>query len=296
MRRFVVVAVVALSAALALSACSLPAGVDGNLVNDWAAAPAPTGAAPTVGACYLTGAVDMLDNKPVACTVSHSIEVAHVGTFTGATAARLTPPPAESVQLKAAYASCQAPVNAYLGAPWNSGLVTVSVAVPDDGGWQGGARWFRCDVSLLDDLNDLAPTVATVSLKGALTHQSVATISCVRWTDHKTYIDTIKVSSCKSWFNGEYAGFYTAPNEAWPSSEKKQDSLTANGCEAVVAHYLGYSGDTDQSFYVGIVSFNLDEDRWNLGDRTVRCFAAADTKDGRFTASVKGIRGNKPKG
>ena len=40
----------------------------------------------------------------------------------------------------------------------------------------------------------------------------------------------------------------------------------------------------------------LDEDRWNSGDRTIRCFAAADTSDGKFTASVKGIGAKKPKG
>ena len=68
MRRFVAVAVIAVISALTLSACSLPAGIDGNLVNKWSPPPAPTGTMPVVGDCYDDDGTNMLDNRPVSCT------------------------------------------------------------------------------------------------------------------------------------------------------------------------------------------------------------------------------------
>jgi hypothetical protein len=295
MRRFVVVAVIAVTSALALSACSMPAGIDGNLVNNWAAAPAPTAAVPIVGDCYNDDGTNMIDNLPVSCTTSHVIDVAYVGTFSGADASRVTPPAFGSPQQRAAYAKCQAPAATFLGADWHSGLLQLSVSLPDEDAWTGGARWFRCDVSMLD-YPDGFPKSYSIALRNSLKTTTAASLKCVTWKDHKTYITDIVKSSCSKPFNGEYAGFFTAPNTAYPTNEKKRSQIQQDGCEGVVAHYLGFSGHSDQSFYVGWVNMPFDEDRWNSGDRTIRCFAAADTSDGKFTASVKGIRGNKPQG
>jgi hypothetical protein len=283
---------------LGLAGCSLPPGIDGKLANNWSSLSAPAQQLPQVGACYVSTYNDMLDSPPVACTTQHAVEVAYVGTFTGATASRVTPPPAESVEMKSAYASCQKPVNSYLGGDWHRGLVTVDVTTPTDNGWTGGARWYRCDVSAVFDLDYLDSTDSSVSLKGVLTHSSAYNASCVRWTDHKSTdrIDNTKPTSCSSWFNGEYAGFYTAPNQAWPTTDKKRDAIAQAGCETVVGHYLGFSGNTFASNYVGWVHWGFDETRWNSGDRTIRCFTWNFNGNGRFTASVKGIRGNRPKG
>ena len=76
---------VAISAVLALAGCSMPSGVDGNLVNDWSAVSAPSATTPLVGECYLSSAQNLLVNSAVACTDTHEIEVAYAGTFAGST-------------------------------------------------------------------------------------------------------------------------------------------------------------------------------------------------------------------
>jgi hypothetical protein len=297
MRR-IAVAIIAIGSVLALSACSLPPGVDGNLVDDWTSIAAPLPAMPIVGDCYGSSDSDMLGNPPVACTSEHVAEVAYIGAFAGADASRVTVPPAGSTTLRSAYAKCQAPVKTFLGADWHSGLLQLDLVIPDAEGWTGGARWFRCDVALLST-PDGETIASNTSLKGSLApgKNTAATLQCVLWTDHKTYITDIHKSSCAKPFNGEYAGFFTAPDTSWPSTAKKRSTLTGDGCADVVARYLGFNSvDDENQFDVGSVNMPFDEDRWDGGDRTVRCFAAADTKDGKFTASVKGIRGKTPKG
>lgn len=293
-------AAVAAVAALALAGCSMPAGVDGNLVDDWSSMPRATQDIPAVGDCYISSFSDLLDNAPLPCTESHMVEVAYVGTFTGTTAARLTPPPPGSATLQSTYTACQKPIKTYLGADWHAGLVEADLMVPDTNGWSGGARWYACTVNAVYSLDDeLTPTTSIASLKGALAPGSPHRITCVRWTDHRSakpeYVDNITLTTCSHWFNGEYAGSFTTPIETWPSSESKRESIAQDGCEGVVAKYLGFSDNTDESYYVGWLSFNFDKDRWDLGDRTVRCFTYTSRGDGRFTASVKGIKAAKPK-
>ena len=200
MRRFAAVAVIAVVSTLALSACSLPAGIDGNLVNNWSAAPAPTAIVPIAGDCYNDDGSNMLDNPPVTCTSSHALDVAYVGTFTGADAARVTPPATGSPQQRAAYAKCQAPTATFLGADWHSGLLQLTVTLPDEEGWTGGARWFRCDVSVLD-YPDGDTTSYSITLKGSLKTNTAASLQCVVWKDHKTYITDIAKSTCSKPFN-----------------------------------------------------------------------------------------------
>jgi hypothetical protein len=201
-----------------------------------------------------------------------------------------------SPEQRAAYGQCQSPTAAFLGKDWHSGLVELDVVVPDSVAWTGGARWFRCDVTMLD-YPDGEPTAYSLSLKGALSANTAASLQCVTWKDHSTYITDITKSSCSKPFNGEYAGFFTAPDTAYPSTAKKRDQIAGDGCAEVVAHYLGFANfASDNNFDVGWVYMSFDKDRWNSGDRTIRCFAAAFTPDHKFTASVKGIRGKTPKG
>ena len=42
--------------------------------------------------------------------------------------------------------------------------------------------------------------------------------------------------------------------------------------------------------------FGMDEHQWNIGDRSLRCFAAVHTKSGEFVGSLKGIGSRTPKG
>ena len=137
--------------ALALSACSLPAGVDGNLVNNWAAAPAPVRDLPVVGDCYDDDGANMIDNHAGELHVAARRSTSPTSARSPVpTPARVTPPAPGSPEQRAAYAKCQAPTATFLGADWHSGLLLLTVSLPDADGWTGGARWFRCDVSILD--------------------------------------------------------------------------------------------------------------------------------------------------
>ena len=162
-------------------------------------------------------------------------------------------------------------------------LVQADVVVPDASGWTGGARWYLCVLSRIFAVDNRDPTYSATSLKGVLAHPSADAIHCVRWTDSHSSVNDVTLTGCSAWFNGEYTGIYTAPNETWPTDEKKREKLALDGCEGVVAHFLGFSGGTDESDWVGYVAFHFDQERWDLGDRSVRCFTYR-SKGGRFTA------------
>jgi hypothetical protein len=196
-----------------------------------------------------------------------------------------------------AYQQCQAPVDAFLGGPWQMGLFNVNLVMPTAGGWSGGARWFRCDLEFPSepDGGDFSTEVG-VDVRGLLAKPSAFNARCVRWFVQKTELDNITPVNCSSWFNGEFAGLYTAPDEAYPSSTKAMTALAEVGCEGVVAHFLGFSGSTDESSYVGPATFFFSPDRWAIGDRTVPCYTFAYQHGGKFLASVKGIKAARPKG
>jgi hypothetical protein len=293
MRRFITL--IAIASALTLAACSLPPGVDGNLVNNWSPIASPAQKAPHVGDCYRDPDNDILSVVSLPCSQEHLVEVAYVGRFAGADAARTSPPPAFSTSMVAAYAACQAPVAAYLGAQWNSGMVAVTVTSPTPSGWDGGARWFRCDISAIRSLENPQAASSDASLKGALAAGSKQT--CVKWTNYKTYVDDIVPKACTGGFSGEYVGFYTAPDETFPANDTKMVALAQDGCEDLVARFLGFKDwNADTNAYVGLIALGFDWGRWARGDRTTRCFTWTDRHGGTFLASVKGIHGAKPTG
>lgn len=292
MRRWLVAASVAAVLSLAACSSSLPAGVDGNLVDDWAAMPAPTTVAPVVGACYANTLRDMIANPPVDCTQSHDIEVSFVGTFTGDAATEVTPPVAASATMSTADAACAAPTTAYLGADWHTGLVELGMTVPDSPEWSAGARWFRCDLRELAAPEGMAIPSAT-SLRDVLATAGAHTITCVGWTLRKTEVEDIHAVPCARPHDGEYAGYFVVNARPFPTSGDAQQSILDPGCSNVVAKFLGLTPSAYTNQTVGLFYSYLDEDQWNAGDRSVRCYAAAYTKSRKFVGSVKGI-GNKP--
>lgn len=296
MRRWLAVA--AIGCALALSACSLPAGVDGNMVDDWPALPTPQAVVPVAGDCYQTALAYMLDNAPVPCQQFHLIEVAYVGTFTGTDATGSQPPAIDSTARRDAYAACVAPAKAFLGGDWHTGQLLMTVAVPDADAWSGGQRWFRCDVSELTSSGSQGvPITSTQDLKGVLSGPNAQVLTCVNWDDHGDYINNFRKASCAAKHSGEFAGIYTASDLPWLTSSSARTTLATNGCISVVAKFLGFSSaKTYASATVGYAWNNFDEDQWKIGDRGIRCFAAAFTKDKKFVGSVKGIRGATAKG
>jgi hypothetical protein len=283
-------AAIAVTSVLALAACStLPAGVDGDLTNGWSSMPAATGTLPTLGGCYDGTDQDMMESVPFPCSTPHSEQVVKIGTFTGDDAGLAKSPAAGSTAIRDAFAECGPAANAYLGGDFHGGLVAVSVLVPDQKAWGGGARWFACEVDRVEAVDDLVPVETSGSLQGVLAKPGPLRLSCVAWNVHGDALSDFRTSSCAKAHGGEYAGaFHVTPEMAVPSATKF-NSLAASGCEGVVAKFLGLSGSRDNNRSVSWAWTYTTKTAWLDGDQTIRCYAAAVTRDNKFVGSVKGI-------
>jgi Septum formation len=305
MRRWAA-ALTALGALVALAGCAgLPAGVDGNLTNNWPAMPEAKVAVPLAGACY-TGQyvypgrsvrVWTGDFNPVDCATTHYSETAFVGTFTGADAQRSTTPDIDGPAMPGIYDQCRKEAATYLGGDVDTALIWLQLQVPTNAAWRGGARWFRCDLVRLTDPFGTA-WVDHGSVKGDLSGQRTSAYGCLVTTEEKDRtITDAKPIDCAQPHAAEFAGVFTAPNVPYPTDKTTRDRMLDAGCEAVVATFLGYSSVNEwRNAAVGWWELNWSEDQWKLGDRTTQCFAYAYTKSGKFVGSVKGIRNQTPKG
>ncbi len=284
---------------LALSGCAgLPAGTDGNLTNNWPAMAQAKLTVPAVGACYLShyDRVGYGDLGVVDCAQTHYVETAYVGQFTGADADRSSAPPEGSPALPGAYAQCQKGAADYLGGDWHSGMLWLGLVVPSDNAWRGGARWFRCDLVHYSDALDDAIIDHGV-LKGDLSGARTSAYGCIASTEDADQTTlTASPTDCGSPHQAEFAGLYTAPDVPYPTDAAARKKMGQNGCENVVAKFLGYSSPSQwRNQAVGMWWFGFSQAQWNLGDRTTQCFAYAYTKNHQFIGSVKGIKDQAPK-
>jgi hypothetical protein len=289
-----------LVAVLALSGCGRPPGVDGNLTNGW---PTMAGAKlqiPVAGVCWTVPDTQIwyYNSDPVDCSAgSHDTETAYVGTFTGSQAARSTAPNPIDGGLSDAYAQCQKGASDYLGGDWHTAIVDLNLVLPSDPAWAVGARWFRCD--LVDNTSPNVPiSVSSGTLKGNLSGSRTVAYGCLAvTTDSQHKVLSEKPVACTEPHATEFAGTFTAPDIPWPAGDAAREELADNGCEEVVAKFIGFANsDQWDNPAIGWWESNFDQNQWALGDRTIQCFAYAFTKSGNFVGSVKGIRGKTPKG
>jgi hypothetical protein len=299
MRRFAA-ALTVLGAVAALAGCAgLPPGVDGNLTNNWPGMPEAKVAVPAAGACY-TGRYTRVwigDFNTVDCAQTHFTETAFVGTFAGDDAARANPPASDSPAMPGIYAQCQKGANDYLGGDWHSAIVELGVVVPSNAAWSGGARWFRCDLTRYS--NPFGTSIVDHgSVKGDLSGPRGSAYGCLTTTEDKDQtVTSANPIDCASPHAAEFAGLFTAPDVPYPADKTAREHMLDNGCQAVVATFLGYGSVSEwRNQYVGWWALGWDPDQWKLGDRTTQCFAYAYTKSGKFVGSVKGIRNQTPKG
>lgn len=301
-------AVVALAgvalAGVALAGCGTrPRGVDGDLTNAWAAFPKATTPVPKVGVCYPTDFNETWYgdfSSANDCTKdSHQTETVYVGTFTGADADRSAPPLAGSTARRAAYDECQKAGTDYLGGPWQSAKVDLGLVLPDDKAWTGGARWYRCDLIQYQD-SDYETVQTTGSAKDGLQGTRPLAVTCLIFTDDgKKSVTGTEDVDCAKPHNGEFAGLFTAPDRPWQADKEARRKIAADGCSAVVAHFLGYPGNIPYSNYLATSWTSFVQEQWSLGDRTVRCFALAfngtSANNQRIVGSVKGLKGGAPR-
>ncbi|MEV0130437.1 septum formation family protein [Dactylosporangium sp. NPDC050688] len=281
MRRSVVLVVAAVTL---LGGCTrpAPAGADGDLVNGWPMLPTAALVDPVAPACYAlpggTASADVTSwPAPVPCTNPHETELISVGRFTGADAERATPPVAGTQALRGAYTRCADDAKTLLGADWRTGRVSLSVDVPSPVLWDAGARWFRCDLQALQDIDRFSVATRTGSLRGVLRPDGgELRIGCVKVTTKPGgatgAIDRIFPASCTAPHEGEFAGLHEPPDGEYPADADARVNANLAGCRPVVAAYVAVPDDANFRSRTGLVTMPYDKTAWELGNRGVRCF------------------------
>jgi hypothetical protein len=274
-RRAVAVCGWAAAAMLLATACAPdPPGSDRDLVGGWPMLPSPALVEPVAPACYAlpgaeaSGAVRKWP-AAVACSEAHTVELVSVGRLTGAAADRPTPPPSD----RAAYAKCAADANALLGGDWRTGRVSLSVDLPYQALWDAGARWFRCDLQALGDLDRFTPVSRTASLRGALAPGGELLAGCVTVTQppggKPNDIDRVLPSSCTVAHQAEFVGLFEPPDGPYPDDVQRLDLA---GCRPKVAAYVGVPDDANFPSRTGLITMPYDRAAWEMGNRGARCF------------------------
>jgi hypothetical protein len=281
-------------AALLLSGCGNPGDVDGDLADDWIALAEPESFTPPAEVCHegsYRPSVSLAAFEPVDCAAPHRAETVHVGTFDGAAAGRPAPPAKTSAHVRAAYAECDERARQYLGDDFRLGRLWLGVVVPTASGWKGGARWYRCDIFQIADVEEFGdPVERRGTLKGALAGNAAdpaLRLGCYAVKARSTgAIDTMTPTACTKKHNSEFVGVYRASATAgYPASDAAWQRIHV-GCRKEVARYVKVPDDAELEFRTGtVVVPNLQTD-WDAGNHGVRCYLYL--KDASFARSLRG--------
>ncbi|MFD0583214.1 septum formation family protein [Dactylosporangium darangshiense] len=231
----------------------------------------------------------MFSFKPVDnCTTAHASETFYVGELTGSAAGGGAPPKGD--KLRDAWTKCDSEAEKFLGGDFHDGRLELIVLVPSSTQWAAGARYLRCDLAEVVSDGD-KPVNRSSSLKNALIGDKPIALTCameVYDTDGKTWLDYTP-TPCTSAHNMEYVGTYTSADRPFPSTSDERKTAMRPGCEALGAKYLGLSTTQLTSHQqVGIGFWTVDEENWNRGNRSSRCYAMLFDKK-TVTRSLKGI-------
>ncbi|GAA0737974.1 septum formation family protein [Dactylosporangium roseum] len=282
--------------ALLLSACTPapPPGTDGDLVDGWPMLPGAALVPPVAPACYRlpdnASSADVTKwPEPVPCTEPHQVELVSVGQFGGVDADRATPPGTGSPALRAAFAKCSADATALLGGDWRAGRLSLSVDLPTPTLWDAGARWYRCDLQALEDLDRFAPMTRTATLKDALKPGGDLLVGCVTVTQpaggRAGQIDRLLPASCATRHDAEFAGLFEAPDGPYPADATARREANLAGCRPKVAAFVDVPNDANFRARTGLITMPFDKAAWELGNRAVRCYVWPPKP---VTASLKG--------
>ncbi|MDQ7906959.1 septum formation family protein [Phytohabitans sp. ZYX-F-186] len=294
MRRWIAAIALGGATALLLSACSNPAGVDGDLTDDWAAVPEPKPFVPPAEVCHSGDFAEVAylsSFNPVDCASPHRLETVYVGQFTGAAASASAPPAKGSPEIRTAFAECDAKTKEYLGADWRTARLWMGVVLPSPQAWAGGSRWFRCDVTEVTNAEDSGYTTSrSGSVKGALKSASPLSLGCFQVTlARDSSIDTMPATACTKDHNSEFAGVYSAPDGSYPSKSADWDKMH-NECRKVIAKFAGVPNDGNLKYRTGVVSLPANDDDWTNGNRGVRCYLWLSER--KVNRSLKGAGPN----
>ncbi|MEV4635853.1 septum formation family protein [Actinoplanes sp. NPDC049548] len=279
-----------LTAAL-LAGCGNPGGVDGDLMNGWAAIGAPTGFTPVPATCHLanfSASGSRAAYEEVNCELKHRTETVYVGKYPSPAAEATEPPAAGSAGARAAYQVCDARTTAYVGGPWRTARLWIGVTQPTRAAWTGGARWYRCEVLETSSVEDDGGLVQRVgSLRDALKEpKSALLLTCYSvQLDKNGEIGTMPAAPCAAAHNAEFVGVWDAGDRPYPKTSEQWDQFH-DGCRGLIASYTGVPDDEDLQYRAGVVSLPGGEDVWQMGDRGVRCYLWVNTST--LKSSLKG--------
>lgn len=291
MRETWAAAVTGCAVALLLVGCGTPDEVDGDLTNDWGTPPEPVAFVPSAPVCQAeayTETAALVDYRPLDCEQPHLVETIHVGAFTGEPAEAEAPPEAGSAAIREAYAECEQHAEEFLGADYRYGRITMGVAKPTEAGWEGGARWFRCDLSEIEGARGV-PIEREGSLAGALVaDDSELRLGCftAELGEGGEVRERVGVP-CGEPHQAEFVGIWRAPDDEYPSFEDEDsEARVYQGCRETVADYVDVPKDGNLIYRTGVIADWMSESDWSNGDRAFRCYLWLPDRD--LTDSLQG--------
>ena len=277
-KRWAPAVAVAGAAAILLAACGgdSPDGVDGDLTNQWGGFAEATRFEPAAQACHPDGyrsTVPLAEYQPVGCDQPHVLETVHVGTFEDFDEAELdTPPAPDSSEQRQAYRECEKQAADYLGADFREGRLWLGVAVPSAAGWDGGARWFRCDLMEVESVyGDGVERQGT--LAGQLSGDSAdpgLQLGCYQVAVDDSDVAELSPVACDETHEAEFVGIWRASGGGYPDGDAEQDVY--DGCREQVAEYVDVPADDNLEFRTGTIADWMSEQDWAAGDRAFRCY------------------------
>src|SRR5690348_533234 len=255
---------------LALGACGdRPAGLDGDLTDDWRPMAAATPFRPQAGVCHtdLVQSATVDNDAPVPCAESHLAETVAVVTIG---------------KQSAAFGACSTAASAFLGGDWRTGWVVLQPVLPGKAAWSGGGRWVRCDVAETSPV-DGALVHRAGSLKGSVRAGGRLRMGCADPTVRGDTVTEMRPMACPRTHTAEFAGLFTTTRAR--SSDLSSDEV-AKGCDRAIAAFAGIADDDSLPSRVGWLGFPPDDTAWQMGDRSIRCFLWLNGE--KMTGSYRG--------
>ncbi|MEH0938414.1 septum formation family protein [Micromonospora psammae] len=286
MRRWLVALALAGTTTVALSGCLQQHRADGDLTDDWPALPVPQLFVPATDACLprITAVVQAGTYETVDCARSHLAEAIHVGAFRGAAAGPARPQPG-SPALGTARSECDQRAREVLGGDWHAARLTLNISLPSTSAWNSGARWFRCDLSETDSIDNTRPVNRTGSLRGALIGDNPLTHRCF---DPKLIGNNLNYMApvlCSEPHRAEFVGVYLERDMTWAQFNRANQQVHRR-CMALIAAFAAVPNNSDLPYRAGSIFYPPSQREWEEGDRGIRCFLWSD--DRKLTRSMRG--------
>ncbi|MFC0005255.1 septum formation family protein [Micromonospora siamensis] len=287
MRRWLVALALAGTTTAMLGGCVRPHHADGDLTDDWPALRPPALFVPATDACLprITPVVQAASYETVDCARSHLAEAIHVGTFTGAAAQSERRPEPGSPALRTARPECDQRAREVLGGDWHSARLTLNIALPAQAAWAAGARWFRCDLSETDSIDNTRPRNRTGSLRGAMIGDNPLTHRCFDPKLIGKNLNYMAPVLCTEPHRAEFVGVYLERDMSWAQFVRATQQVHRR-CMALIAAFAAVPNNSDLPYRAGSIFYPPSQREWEEGDRGIRCFLWSD--DRKLTRSMRG--------